>query len=128
MANSWETPKKNTILILDSDKKQREEMCALLLRENYLANAIAATADLEQTLSEGNPLAVILDIDTVDIDNRRIRDLTIKYPGIIILCVSKHRFHPKLRDAIYYHVFACLNRPIDPEELFYFLKSLGNDT
>ncbi len=65
-----------------------------------------------------------MDIDSIQIDNRMIRDLTIKYPDILFLCTSKDRFHPELKDAICYHIFACLNKPVDPDELFYLLKDI----
>ena len=42
-------------------------------------------------------------------------------------CLSKHPFHPELQDAICYHIYACLNRPVDPDELFYFLRSINEN-
>jgi hypothetical protein len=41
--------------------------------------------------------------------------------------MSKNPFHPELKDAICYHIYACINRPIDPDELFYWLKSIDDD-
>jgi hypothetical protein len=65
-----------------------------------------------------------LDIDTVPVNNRTIRDLALKNPSVRFLCTSKDRFHPELKDAICYHIYACLNKPIDPDELLFWLKSI----
>lgn len=72
-------------------------------------------------------MAVIMDIDSVAVDNRSIRNLTLAYPGVSFLCTSWDRFHPELQDAICYHIYACLNKPIDPEELLYWLKCIRDD-
>ena len=83
--------------------------------------------NLEKSLAAGEYLAVILDIDTVAVDNRTIRELTIKYPGLIFFALSAYRFHPELKDAICYHIFACINKPVDPDELFYWLRCIYVD-
>ncbi len=80
--------------------------------------------NLELHFEKKKYLAVIIDIDTVPINNRLIRELTLKYPGIYFFCLSKDRFHPELKDAICYHIYACLNKPVDPDELFYLLKDI----
>jgi DNA-binding NarL/FixJ family response regulator len=69
-------------------------------------------------------VAVVLDIDSVPVDNRTIRKLALKYPGVRFLCTSKDRFHPELKDAICYHIYACLTKPVDPDELLYWIKSI----
>lgn len=70
---------------------------------------------------------VILDLDSIRIDNRTIRELTILYPHIYFLCMSKDRFHPELKDAICYHIYACLTKPLDYDELLYWLRCIDND-
>ncbi len=79
---------------------------------------------LEEDLASGQYVAVVLDIDSVPIDNRTIRELAIKYPAVRFLCTSKDRFHPELKDAICYHIYACLNKPVDPDELLFWIKSI----
>ena len=41
--------------------------------------------------------------------------------------LSFDKFHPELKDAICYHIYACLNKPIDPDELLYWLKCIQED-
>jgi len=71
---------------------------------------------------------VILDLDSVCINNRAVRELTIEYPHVYFLCMSKDRFHPELKDAICYHIFACLTKPLDYDELLYWLRCIENES
>ena len=115
------------ILVVDAVRKQCRQVCTLLEKGGYPATPMHSILNLEKNLARGEYLAVILDIDTVAVDNRTIRELTIKYPGVIFFALSAYRFHPELKDAICYHIFACINKPVDPDELFYWLRCIYED-
>ena len=115
------------ILVVNTDKKQCRELCELLEKERYCVSALHSIQNLESHLEEKKILAVIIDIDTVPIDNRTVRKLTLKFPGIYFFCLSEKPFHPELKDAICYHIYACLNKPVDEDELFYFLRSIDEN-
>ena len=115
------------IAVLNADEEECREMCVLLEQQYYKSLALHSLADLEVCLEKKDCLAVLMDIDSVPVDNRTIRDLTIKHPEAYFLCTSKDRFHPDLKDAICYHIYACLNKPVDPDELFYWLKSIHDE-
>ncbi|MBW1842218.1 MAG: hypothetical protein JRI75_10570, partial [Deltaproteobacteria bacterium] len=70
---------------------------------------------------------VIVDIDTISIDNRTTRELAKKNPMVHFFCMSKKRFHPEIKEAISDYFFACLTKPIDPDELSYWLRSICED-
>lgn len=72
-------------------------------------------------------MAVIMDLDSMAVDNRIVRHLTIRYPGVCFLATSRDRFHPDLKDAIGDHIYACLKKPIDEEELSYWLKTIAQE-
>ena len=112
------------IAVLDSDSTTRNELCDLLETNNFPISAIASISEVDSHIEKDDVIAVVIDIDSVPIDNRTIRDLTLKYPGVRFLCTSQDRFHPELKDAICYHIYACLNKPVDPEELLYWIKSI----
>ena len=116
--------KKKGILVLDSNAQSSQELCNLLKSQQYRSVTIHSLPDLEPGIAKENPVAVIIDIDSVPVDNRSIRNLALKYPGVRFLCTSKDRFHPELKDAICYHIYACLNKPVDPDELLYWIKSI----
>lgn len=69
-------------------------------------------------------VVVIMDLDTIPIGNRIIRELTVKYPGVYFLWLSSDRFHPHLKEALCYHIYACINKPVDPDELLYWVRSI----
>jgi len=122
---------KKSILVVNKYKKQCRELCEVLEKERYSFSALHSIQNLETHLEEKKFLAVIIDIDTVPVDNRTVRKLTLKFPGIYFFCLSEKPFHPELKDAICYHIYACLNKPVDEDELFYFLRSIdenGTDT
>jgi len=112
------------ILVLDKNQEQCRDLCELLGESHYPATPLHSIRNLQDYLEEKKYLAVIVDIDTVPIDNRTIRDLTLKFPGVYFFCLSEQPFHPELKDAICYHIYACLNKPVDQDELFYFLRSI----
>ena len=116
-----------SILVLDADKDQCRELCELLESAHFRAIPYYSTANLEKSIGDSACQFIFWDIDTVPADNRTVRDLTLKFPGVYFFCLSKHPFHPELKDAICYHIYACINRPIDPDELFYWLKSIGDE-
>jgi DNA-binding NtrC family response regulator len=112
------------ILVLDANKKQCRELCKLLDSGQFKATALYSTHNLEKSIKDSGCQAIFWDIDTVSVDNRTVRELTIKFPAIYFFCLSRHPFHPELQDAICYHIYACINRPVDPDELFYWLRSI----
>ena len=116
-----------SILVLDADKNQCRGLCALLEEGQFKATPLYSTQNLEKSIEGTGCIAIFWDIDTVTADNRTVRDLTLKFPGVYFFCISQHPFHPELKDAICYHIYACLNRPIDPDELFYWLRSIAEN-
>lgn len=115
-------------MVLDADKKECRQLCKLITTSHYEVIPLYSLHDLEKTIEEGGCMAIFWDIDTVPVENRIIRDLTIKFPRVYFFGLSRHQFHPELQDAICYHIYACVNRPIDPDELFYWLKSIDDET
>jgi DNA-binding NtrC family response regulator len=118
---------KKGIVVVDADQNQCRRLCALLEKSQYSTISMHSIQYLEENLKQSNSLAVIIDIDTISVDNRTVRELTIKFPDVYFFCLSEKSFHPELKDAICYHIYACLNKPIDPDELFYFLRSINEN-
>ena len=112
------------VVLLDGSKESGEELRTILESRQYPVAVIQSFSRLEDLILSEDYLAVIIDIDSVPVDNRMIRNLAITYPGVRFLCTSRDRFHPDLRDAICYHIYACLNKPVDPDELLYWIKSI----
>ena len=119
--------KEKTILVLNAEEKESAELCTLLNEKYYLATPAYSLPEMITFIQDIECIAVILDLDTIPIDNRTIRELTLKYPGIYFLCISSDRFHPHLKESLCYHIYACINKPVDPDELFFWLKSIREE-
>jgi DNA-binding NtrC family response regulator len=115
------------ILVLDANEEQCRLLCKLLDAGQYPALPLNSVENLEESIQKTGCLAVFWDIDTVSVDNRTLKELTLKFPGVYFFCLSAQPFHPELQDAICYHIYACINRPVDPDELFYWLRSIDDD-
>lgn len=115
---------KKKIVILAANQNSCVELSEIINSKNYPLVQTQALSSLEDFLESDQYVAVVLDIDSVPVDNRTIRELALKYPGVRFLCTSKDRFHPELKDAICYHIYACLTKPVDPDELLYWIKSI----
>jgi len=115
---------KKKIIVLDANQNSREELYNILNSKNYPFTRAPTLSSLEDFFESDKYVAVVLDIDSVPVDNRTIRELAIKYPGVRFLCTSIDRFHPEIKDAICYHIYACLNKPVDPDELIFWIKSI----
>ncbi|MGD8760720.1 MAG: hypothetical protein PVG87_00320 [Desulfobacteraceae bacterium] len=116
--------KKKGILVLDGNAQSRQVICDILKSQHYPTNATPFLSELESYIEKEDHIAVIIDIDSIPVDDRSIRNLALKHPGVRFLGTSKDRFHPELKDTICYHLYACLNKPVDPDELLYWIKSI----
>ena len=115
------------ILVLDADKKECGELCAILNDQQFRTVSIHSLPEMITFIQDIECLVVIMDLDSIPIDNRTIRELTVKYPGVYFLCISSDRFHPHLKESLCYHIYACINKPVDPDELVYWVRSIYKD-
>lgn len=116
------------VILISRKSKELNQIDIVLSKNNYRSHLIENIENLDEELTSFSCNCVILDLDSISIDNRDIRELTIEYPHIYFLCMSKDRFHPELKDAICYHIFACLTKPLDYDELLYWLRCIDNET
>lgn len=112
------------VLVLNADEDECQAMSNLLRQEGFHPIAVHRLENLRDRLQKTNCIVAILDIDSIHLNNRTVQGLRLEFPEVYFLCTSKDRLHPELKDAIYYHIYACLNKPVDPDELFYWLKCI----
>ena len=117
----------DSVFVLSADAGDRDHICRCVEEGGYHTQHFASLSGLEAGLMSSECMAAILDIDSVPLDNRAIRKLTLSFTAVCFLCASREHFHPELKDAISNHLFACLNKPLDSDELHYFLKCIQNN-
>lgn len=106
---------------------EADHINTVLADESYTSETVPSLEILESRLQRSCGSAVLIDIDSVPIDNRCVRTLTLKHPSSYFFCMSRDKFHPELKDAICYHIYACMKKPIDPEELIYWMRCVDGD-
>jgi DNA-binding NtrC family response regulator len=122
----FEIMQKN-ILLMDADPLGSAGLLALLSGQGYAAQRVGSLAELRHALAEGKFMAVLMDIDSVAVDNRVIRELAADFPATPFLCISRERVHPELKDAISNYIYACLTKPVDMDEITYWLRCIRED-
>ncbi len=127
MANKSNETSKKTILLINADPVESAGIAHLLKEADFNTQSVTSSSELNKKLDNTSFTAVIMDLDSLALDNRSIKDLTLQFPDVPFLCVSKERFHPELKDSIRDHIYACLTKPIDPDELKYWLKCIRED-
>jgi DNA-binding NtrC family response regulator len=115
------------VFVVNADSEDSSGISRLIGEAGCRAQTVGLPADLKDLLTDSACTAVIIDIDSVAVDNRTIRELTSAFPAIPFLCISKERLHPELKDSIRDHIYACLTKPIDPDELNYWLRCIRED-
>ena len=115
------------VLVVNAIKKETDGIGDILLPAGYTPWIIENIEGVEPALSAGDCMAVLLDLDSLEVSNRTVRQMTLKFPQVCFLCTSWKPFHPELQDAICYHIYACVQKPVDPDELLYWLKCIYQD-
>ncbi len=117
--------KKPGVLVVAGDRELGHEVCSLLQELDYTTTLISSLKDLEQELQKDPEVAVILDLDSVPVNNRFLRGLRKMHRQLHLLGISELSFHPGLEEVIGSHLLACLVKPLDAEELCFWLKSIS---
>lgn len=119
---------KNRVLIACRNQSEWQDLEEKLKERKFFVDQAKSFVTIKKNLQERQYLALIIDIDSITIDNITIRQLTLDFPGVPLFCISLDKFHPELKDAICYHIYACIKKPMDYEELHFWLQSIQTDT
>lgn len=112
------------IVVLDANIKQCRGLCSMLGEQSYRATPMHSVKELKEIIRQGSCRVLILDLDTIPVDKYLFRKLKKITPSLCIMGLSSRRFHPELEEVMSNHIYACLSKPVDEEELIFWLKSL----
>ena len=118
---------KKEVVVLDADEQQRQNLCSLLADHNYSTIPIATLSKMDRYLAETDCQAVVLNLDNIAITNKIVREFKRKKPFVNIIALSERQFHPELEEALREHISVCLAKPIETDELIYWLKTIFNN-
>jgi DNA-binding response OmpR family regulator len=112
------------IVVVNANETACLELCTGLEKERFRTTALHSLVALEGEVQEAVCRVIILDLDSLPVDNRLFRELKRKNPRVHIIALSNRSFHPELEEAMARHISSCLTKPVDMEELLYWLKSV----
>ena len=118
---------KRSVVVLTRNPADSVGLSEIIVAHRLVALPLSCLDAVEGALDGGEVLAIIIDLDGFTIDNRFIRRLKGRFPDTTILLASSRREHPHLETAMVEYVYACLVKPIDPEEIGYWLKCIAAD-
>jgi len=111
------------IIFVAEDQNKDDKLCQVLHIHHYNAQYLQSFQMFED-LPENEPFrAVLIDLDSVAISNIDIRNFKRANPDIPLLAISSKPFHPDLQESMRSHIFACVSKPVDPDELIFLLNS-----
>jgi DNA-binding NtrC family response regulator len=112
------------IVILDANKKSCRNLCAILDENHYGAIPAYSLNNILPLIDNNACKMLILDMDTIDVDKSLFRKLKKTKPSLNIVGISSRSFHPELEEAMSQHIYACLSKPLDEDELVFWVNSL----
>jgi len=113
-----------SVILVGASREQLLELTTTLESNGFQVLRCPSILDLGQLGEEKDRLVVILDLDSALVTNRVLRDVKRKNSALQIIGISSRPFHPELKEAIATHIYACLCKPVDPDELIYLVKSI----
>ena len=114
---------KHEVAVLVSPESQSQVLRSILSQGSYSPLRLESIDDVPQYMQGRESGVLILDLDTEPVTNAALRELKKKHP-LTIIALSGEHLHPDLEESLRHHIYACLGKPADPDELLYILKSV----
>ncbi len=111
-----------TIIFVGADQNQTDKLGRELETHHFIAQTSKTLQIVETHLESMSVAAVLIDLDNVILSNADIRKFKKANPKVALLAISGEPFHPELQESMRSHIFACVSKPVDPEELIFLLN------
>lgn len=111
------------VAVLVSQESQSGALHSILSQGPYAPYDLGSLDDVPQYMLGRDKSVLIVDLDTEQVTNAALRELKKKH-ALTIIALSGEHLHPDLEESLRHHIYACLGKPVDPDELFYMLKSV----
>ena len=112
---------KQEVAVISASQPLVTEISSILEQSNYSVLVLSDFAELEVYMRQRSGSVLILDLDRLPVTNHLLRELKRKHP-VTIVGVSAEKVHPALEESLRHHLFACLQRPVDPDHLLLILE------
>ena len=112
------------ILVIDPDEMHSQRFRRALTNLPLIAEYYDSIEDLPSQLDITKYQAIIIDLDDKMPAKATLKAWRRQNSQLSILGFSAQNFHPNLSEVIGQYLFACLKKPIEADELTFFLKSI----
>lgn len=110
--------------LIDRESEGWNEVESGLDALNYRVHFVETLEELQSLTLKTGCRVVVIDLDIVEISNRFFRSLKKDNADLSILATSSSPFHPQLGEAMTHHICACFRKPIEHEEIEFWLKAV----
>ena len=114
---------KYEVAVLVTQESQYRTLHSILCQGPYAPYELGSLDDVARYMQGRESGVLIVDLDSEPITNAALRELKKKHT-LTIIALSGEHLHPDLEESLRHHIYACLGKPADPDELLYILRSL----
>lgn len=114
------------IVLVDVSNKEWTDLTVMLTTLGYGILTARSQEDVMALMLREDCRLALIDLDLCGVDNRFFRALKATRSDASIFVVSSRPFHPELKDAMANHICACFRKPVDSEELLFWLKAVSH--
>ncbi|ROQ91038.1 response regulator [Desulfosoma caldarium] len=82
---------------------------------------------LAEAPSQDNPAIIFVDLDTSVPSEAQLVRTAALFPRTPLIALSRRTFHPELAQAFAQHLRVCLRKPVDMNEVSFWLRSFTRD-
>ncbi len=115
---------KDLVALMDTESKDWIEVERILNECDFRVHPVRSLDELKRLIGVTGCQVVILDLDLASVRNRFFRSLKAQSPHLSILALSERTFHPELKEALTHHICACFRKPLEPDELAFWLRAV----
>ncbi|WP_448384708.1 hypothetical protein [Desulfosoma sp.] len=111
------------LFLLCEDENLVKTLAHAAERMGYRTRSFSTLDHLSQAAAQDHPMIILLDLDNASARSESIQRTAQLTPHTPIIALSGRSFHPELADAFARHIRVCLRKPLDMEELSFWLRS-----
>jgi DNA-binding NtrC family response regulator len=112
------------LIFVGSEIYLSDEIKSILDEGGYEIESCESIEEATQKLDRTWSSVLLIDLDGKEITNRQIRDFRRSHKEVQIVAFSSRTYHPELKESLREDVCACLAKPLNPDELVYWLNSI----
>ncbi|MFW5722815.1 MAG: hypothetical protein ACOCWT_05905 [Desulfohalobiaceae bacterium] len=112
-------------IALLSSPAEAEHLQALVDPTHHSISCFLTLESLAGRLDASPPVhAALLDIETAPLTQDQVLSLASRHPDTVLFCLTRRAVHPELKKSIQDVFFACITKPVQYEELHFFLNCI----